>query len=103
MAKSLSPLELDSELIEKYGIIEDLDIETKLLLVNAQIDEFRKVMFRNRIDIVLSQNLINSPDEGLASKGTENDRTYRFTVKQMAQGLRTLVAYRDQLDKLLED
>jgi hypothetical protein len=97
-----SPLKQDQAYAKELKLVDDLTVNQKLILVNAQIDEFKKVIFRNRIDILLSTNLLKSEDHMLASKGAENDRNFRFQARQMAEGLGTLIQLRDELDKLAE-
>jgi len=89
----VSPLEEDAKLLKEFGIDEKKDLEPlfKLSYVRAQIDEFKKAMFRNRVDALISMDLIArakaAKDEPLETKARENLTNYRNFIKQTAGAL----------------
>jgi hypothetical protein len=69
-----SPLAEDEKLVKEFDIKKDDDLDAvfKLSYLRAQIDEFKKVIFRNRVDAIISQDLVErankEKNEGLEQK-----------------------------------
>jgi len=99
-----SPLEEDAKLIEEFGIDPKTDLEPlfKLSYVRAQIDEFKKAMFRNRVDALISLDLMDrakeAKDEALESKARENLTNYRNFIKQTSGALKFLEKLLSELE-----
>jgi hypothetical protein len=104
-----SPLQADKELVEEFGIDEasDLDPTFKLGYVRSQIDEFKKVIFRNRVDALISLNLIElsqkAKDEAMESKARENLTNYRNVIKQMTGAVELMEQLKDELEPLASE
>lgn len=102
-----SPLQSDKDLLKEFGIDEssDLDARFKLSYVRTQIDEFKKVLYRNRVDAVITLGLIeNAKKQGkdeLEGKLRENLANYRNVVRQMSQSLVIMETLKDELEKLV--
>lgn len=91
-----SPLQADKDLIKEFDIDEASDLQSvfKLGYVRAQIDEFKKAMYRNRVDALISMDLMDraqkAKDEALEAKAKENLMNYRNFIKQTAGALKFL-------------
>lgn len=96
----LTPLEIDQIITKEFGITPDIDIsvDQKLLFIKTQIDEIQRVLWRERVDIVLSTELVNSGDEALAEKGRQTRHEKRHNAKQFTRAIKTLIQYHDQLE-----
>lgn len=86
-----SPLKFDTKTIEKYKITEDIDVslDYKIAYVTTQIEEMKKALYRNRLDLIITQNLINGDDEALEGKGRENEAQYKLFIKQTVGAIKT--------------
>jgi hypothetical protein len=95
-----SPLAIDNELIKEFVITSDVDLSTdlKLAFLKAQEEEFKKVIWRNRMDLVLSKKLQESNDERLAEKGRQNAVEYRTTIKQLVGAVETIQQFIKELE-----
>jgi vancomycin resistance protein YoaR len=103
-----SPLEQDISLKKEFGIRDenDLDDVFKLSYVRSQIEEFKKVIYRNRVDAIISQDLIErakkDKNEALEQKGRENYSNYRNVIKQMTGAVEVMEALKKELESLVE-
>lgn len=100
-----SPKQIDDEVVEEFGITPEIDLNTefKIAYLKAQIEEFKKMLFRSRVDIILSEKLMTSEVEALAEKGRTNRTENRHNAKQFARGLETLNQYLKELDETRGD
>jgi hypothetical protein len=102
-----SPLQADRDLAKEFGIDEETDLEPvfKLGYVRAQIDEFKKVIYRNRVDALISLNLIElsqkAKDEAMESKARENLTNYRNVIKQMTGAVELMEQLKNELEPLV--
>jgi hypothetical protein len=104
-----SPLAEDEKLVKEFGIgineSGDLDALYKLGYVRAQIDEFKKVMFRNRVDAVISQDLIERCDKDnnieLGNEARKNLANYRNVIKQMNGAVEVMEKFKSELEPLV--
>lgn len=103
-----SPITTDNELVKEFGIpaSADLDPIFKLGYVRAQIDEFKKVLYRNRVDAVISLGLIENASKAgkdeLEGKLRENLANYRNVIRQMAQSLEIMEKLKSELEPLAQ-
>lgn len=102
-----SPLSADKELLAEFDIAEESDLELvqKVGYVRAQIDEFKKAMYRNRVDALISMDLeeraTKAKDELLANKARENLTNYRNFIKQTSGALKFLEHLLNELEAIL--
>lgn len=92
-------LDIDKDACEKFGINErsDLEIAHKIAFVQAQIEEMKRVLWRNRIDLMISVNLSKDDNEMLAAKGQENVTRYKNDIKNFVIALNALNELLDEL------
>jgi hypothetical protein len=102
MAKSASPLEYVDNLATTYSIPEQLSYTEKVLYLSRQIDEFKSVIFRHQVDVLLSEDLINSKNPQVATQGAQNKANYTAVIEQMAGAMRKCAELRAQLEPLAE-
>jgi len=101
-----SPLATDKDLVKEFKIPESADLETvfKVGYVRAQIDEFKKVLYRNRVDAVITLGLIDNAKKAdkdeLEGKLRENLSNYRNVIRQMTQSLVIMETLLDELQAL---
>lgn len=100
MAKDITPMGYLTELDERLGVKEEMDLtqDEKIIYLNAQIEEMKKFLYRNRVDVLFSENLINSNNSAIQNKGHQNKAEYTTNSEQCVAALRTLIELRDQLD-----
>jgi hypothetical protein len=102
-----SPTTADEKLMKEFEIDESMDLEPvfKLGYVRTQIDEFKKVIYRNRVDAIISLDMIEraeaSKDERLAQKGRENLANYREVIRQMAGAVKLMEQLKNELEPLV--
>lgn len=99
-----SVLQADKDLAKEFGIKpeSDLDPRFQLSYLRAQIDEFKKAMYRNRVDALISMDLAEraktDKDEALENKARENLANYRNFIKQTTGALTLLEQYISELE-----
>lgn len=102
-----SPLAADNELVKEFGIDQQSDLEPlfKLGYVRTQIDEFKKVIYRNRVDAVISQDLVERADKDgnvdLANEARKNLSNYRNVIKQMTSACQLMIKLKNELEPLV--
>lgn len=103
-----SALKLDNDLLKEFKISEssDLDPLFKMGYVRNQIDEFKKVMFRNRVDAIISQDLVERSEQDgntdMANEGRKNLASYRNVIKQMNGAIEVMEQLKNELEPLVE-
>lgn len=102
MAKVANPLEYVNNLAKEHNIPEELTNVEKLTFLNAQIDEFKKVIWRHQVDVLLSEALIDSDNPQVASEGALNKAKYTAVVKQMAIALGNAISLREEIAPLAD-
>lgn len=95
-----SPLTIDQGVVSEFGITEDIDLPKmhKIAYVKAQIDEMKKMLFRERVDIILSTKLTENENEGLSTQGRTKLLEKRTNTRQFAQALEVLNGYLKELE-----
>lgn len=89
----------------KIGSIEDITDDQKTAYLTNQINELKVMAFRNRVDIGVSQALIerNQGDSevemAMRSEGEKNRAQFRNNLKQTLGAIRHFAVLRDALEK----
>jgi len=102
-----SPLQTDKELVKEFGISEAAELAPnfKLGYVRTQIDEFKKVLWRNRVDALISEYLIAKAkadkNDALEGRFRENLSRYRNDIKQLSQSIDFMESLKNELEGLV--
>lgn len=95
------PIAADKELVDKFKLdsndITDPEKDFKMAYITAQLGEFKNMLYRTRVDIILTKNLVNSKDDALRNKGLQNEAEFTVNLKQTKQAIDTLIKLREQI------
>ena len=96
-----SPLALDKETVEKYGITKDIDVlpMVKLSFLETQLNEIQHAMWRARVDIIHATRLTESTNETLKNKGFQNMADHVNQVQQFTGAIKMLQTLIKELKK----
>lgn len=88
----ISPLKIDKETCEKFGITDkdDLSPLQKLAFVQDQLQEIKTIQWRSRMDIVHASRLAESDNPVLRDKGLQNRGQHTNEVEQFTGAIRML-------------
>lgn len=94
-----SPLELDNAVVKEFGITPevDQDLVFKLAYVRSQKEEIKKMLWRERVDLILAENQVNSDIELIADKGRQLKTEKRNNIRQIVGSLERLMVLEDEL------
>jgi hypothetical protein len=103
MAKSTeltSPLAIDRALMAELGVKDDpVTPHTKLAFLQAQLSEMQNQFWRNRVDVIHANRLMQSDVEAIRNKGFQNIDEHKNYVKQFLGGIQMLRKLIDELRK----
>jgi hypothetical protein len=92
MDTTKSPLSVDKETMEKFGITPDDDASpiAKVNFLNEQLAQIQAMNWRSRVDVVHAKRLSESTNESLKHKGLERMATHLNEVEQSLGAMRML-------------
>lgn len=95
-----SALKYDEELAKEFGIKAEHDVEDvfKLTYVRTQLDEVKKFLWRERVELQMAEGQAKSDVEALAAKARGDVATHRSNIKGILLSIGTL----NELAKELE-
>ena len=88
----ISPLKIDKETCEKFGITKEDDLSPiqKLSFIQDQLQEIKTIQWRSRMDIVHASRLADSDNPVLRDKGLQNRGQHTNEVEQFTGAIRML-------------
>jgi hypothetical protein len=86
----MSHLDIYKQLAEEFNITEDmeLDSEFRTMFVKNQVDEIKKILWREVVDYIIAQNMSESDDETVATAGNTKKTEKRSNIKQFTRALK---------------
>lgn len=95
-----SPLAYDDKIKKEFKIDDTVDQEHvfKLAHVRTQLEEIKKFLWRERVELILAETQATDANDVIADKGRSNATEKRNNIKQVVRSIRVL----DQLQKELE-
>lgn len=96
---SKTPLQIDKETVEKFNITPELELTPiqKLVFLQEQLAEIKRIQWRSRVDIAHANRLSESDNPVLRDKGFQNRGQHTNEVEQFTGALRMLNAMIDEL------
>lgn len=93
-----SALQIDADIVKEFEITADIDVpkDRKLAFLQAQLEEIKSMMWRERVNIVHAHRLMAEENEVLRSKGQTNLTEHRNAVRQAVGGVK-------QIKKMIEE
>lgn len=93
-----SPLAYDTAVVKEFGIKPSDELEPlwKLAFARTQLEEVQKFLWRERIELLLSEGQANSDIEALAAQGKTKIAEHRTNIKGVVLSLGIL-------EKLVEE
>lgn len=95
-----SPLKFDQETKKEFGIKDEFDLDptSKLAFARTQRDEIIKVLWRERIDLMVAQAQVDSAaDETMKGNHQNKVTEKRLLITQFVRSLNTLTVLVDEL------
>ncbi len=95
-----SALDYDKKIQKEFKIDEsvDQDMVFKIAHVRTQIEEIKKFLWRERVELILGESQAESTDELVAQKGRSNVAEKRSNIKQVVRSIRTLTGFLNELE-----
>lgn len=95
-----SALAIDQETIKEFGITAEIDVpkDVKLAFVQAQIQEIKSMMWRERVNVMHAVRLSEEKNEALRAKGQNNIVEHRNAVRQSVGALKQLLKLQKELE-----
>lgn len=95
----MAHLNIYNELKEEFNITEDmeLDSEFRAVFVKNQVDEIKKILWREIVDYIIAQSMSQSDDETVATAGNTKKTEKRSNIKQFTKALK---AYNELIAEL---
>jgi DNA-binding helix-hairpin-helix protein with protein kinase domain len=100
----VSPLKYDAEVVKEFGIkaTEDVEDEVKVGYVREQLDQIKKFLWRERVELQLAEAQTNSDVEALAAKARSDVASHRSNLKGVVASIRVLTELLSELEKKLK-
>lgn len=94
-----TPLEVDEALVKDLDIKPETELTApeKLAFLDAQIGEMKKMVWRERIDIILSNKLSQSTDKAVANQAKNKINEHTMTLEQFLGSIETLTQLKDEM------
>lgn len=94
-----SPLKYDEKVIKEFSIDKDIDQEEifKLAYVRSQLDEIKKFLWRERVDLILSEVQAKNANEALAAEANTKIASHRNNITGIVASVRALLKLQDEL------
>lgn len=101
MPKPFSPLALDKENVEKYGITPEIELSPlqKATYLQNQLHELRAMQWRARVDILHATRLSHSENEILRNKGLQNLSQHMNECEQATGAILMQLKFLEELRK----
>ena len=95
-----SPLEYDKKVVEEFGIKakDDVEDEVKIGYVREQLDQIKKFLWRERVELQLSEAQAKSDVEALAAKARGDVASHRSNLKGVVASIRVLTELLGELE-----
>lgn len=100
-----SPLKSDAETSKKFGIDKavDVDVEFKVGFARQQRDEIQKALWRERIDLIVSQYQVdNADDENAKIQHQQKVAEKNMLIKQFVRSIKVLNELVKELESAAE-
>lgn len=97
-----SPLKYDEAVKKEFGI-DKIDIEPALVLgwARNQYEEIKKLLIRERIDLLLAETQAKSDIEAFAAEAKSKVAAHRNNIKGIVASINTLKTFVDELSAKL--
>lgn len=99
-----SPSKYDAERVKEFAIDAGIDLDDvlKLSFVRSQFDEIRKMLFRERVDLILAEEqaklFAEKDKEEMVNEAKKKILSYRSNIEGYVRSLKTLKVLKDELD-----
>jgi hypothetical protein len=86
----MAHLDIYKELKEEFNITEDMELDTEFrtVFVKNQVDEIKKILWREIVDYIIAQNMMQSDDETVRTAGTTKVNEKRVNIRQFSKALK---------------
>jgi len=100
-----SPLEYDEKVVKEFGITakDDVEDEVKIGYVREQLDQIKKFLWRERVELQLSEAQAGSDVEALAAKAKSDVASHRSNLKGIVASIRVLTELLSELEAKVSD
>lgn len=100
-----SPLKYDKNIVKEFGIetADEVEGEVKLAYVRTQLDEIKKFLWRERVELQLAEAQATSDVEALAAKAKGDIASHRSNLKGILASIRVLTELRNELEAKVSD
>ena len=87
-----SALDYDKKIKEEFGIDEvvEQDEVFKIAHVRSQLEEIKKFLWRERVELLLGESQVESTDELVSGKGRSQVTEKRSNIKQIVRTIKVL-------------
>lgn len=101
----MSALEYDAKLSKELGITSDHDVDDvfKLSYVREQLDQVKKFLWRERVELQMAEGQVKSDVEALAAKARGDIATHRSNIKGILLSIGTLNELVKELEAKVTD
>lgn len=95
----MAHLDVYKDLREEFNITEDmeLDAEFRKVFVQNQVEEIKKILWREIVDFIIADHMSKSDDETVAVAGNTKKTEKRSNIKQFSRALK---AYNELIAEL---
>lgn len=95
----MAHLDVYKDLREEFNITEDmeLDAEFRKVFVQNQVEEIKKILWREIVDYIIADHMSQSDDETVQTAGSTKKTEKRSNIKQFARALK---AYNELIAEL---
>lgn len=98
-----SPLKYDEEIVKEFKIENDVDAEAKLGFVRSQLEQIKQAMYRERVELVISQTQVDgATDEVMKSQHNGKVTEHRLMIGQFVRSISVLTVLLDELEASAE-
>lgn len=89
---SYSPLAIDAVTVKEFDIDKESDFEDegKLAFCRAQRDEYLKVLWRERLELIIAKKQEESKDAGIRAESSKNVLTHELGIQQFVRAIKVL-------------
>lgn len=89
---AFSPLDADKATVKESGITNDVELSTadKAQFIETQIDQYKQVIWRERVEAVICQQQMLSEDKAIAQESSNKNLQHQTMIKQFTVAIKTL-------------
>jgi len=99
-----SPLGYDAEIVKEFGIKDDIETEVKFGFVRSQLDEIKKALWRERVDLIMAETQVEkATEENVKAHHQQKVTERRAVIRQFVNSIEVLKALSDELEKQVTD